>query len=214
MVDGGGDGVTHGSRIPEGVTALGDARLVERPLLALFCSVRCPGGLILRTYDLARALREAGVATLGGFQTPMERECLGLLLRGKQPVVVCPARGIGGMRVPAEWKAPMADGRLLILSPFEDGERRVTAERAERRNAFVGGLAAAVCVTHAAAGGRTERFCREWLAGGKPLLTLDDPANDHLVRLGARSLRPEDVVGVFLAGTDGVAAGGGRRNSA
>ena len=30
----------------------------------------------------------------GQCATPMARECLRLLLRGKQPVVVCPARGI------------------------------------------------------------------------------------------------------------------------
>ncbi len=35
---------------------LGDAVILKRPLLALVCSVRCPGDLILKAYDTAKAL--------------------------------------------------------------------------------------------------------------------------------------------------------------
>jgi predicted AAA+ superfamily ATPase len=45
---------------------------------------------VLRTFALA--LREAGIPVIGGFHAPMEKECLDLLLRGTQPVVICPAR--------------------------------------------------------------------------------------------------------------------------
>ena len=79
----------------------GNLRLLDQPLTAFFCSARCPWDLILKTYDLASAMREAGVPVIGGFQTPMEKECLRLLLRGSQPVVICPARSIvsGGAKV-------------------------------------------------------------------------------------------------------------------
>jgi hypothetical protein len=43
------------------IAALGSVTLLRSPLLALFCSIRCPGKLILETYDLARALRDAAV---------------------------------------------------------------------------------------------------------------------------------------------------------
>lgn len=176
-----------------GVAALGDLRILEGPMLGLFCSVRCPGSVILRTYDLARELRDSEVTVIGGFQTPMERECLALLLRGRQPVVVCPARGIEGMRVPPAWKGPLAEGRLLVLSPFGAGERRVTARLAAERNGFVASMADAVFVAHAAAGGATEGFCRVVAGWGKALLTLDDPGNANLVAMGARAIRVEDV---------------------
>jgi hypothetical protein len=98
------------------VKSKGDVSLLQEPLTALFCSNRCPGDLILKTYDLSRAMREAGIPVVGGFQTPMERECLRLLLRGEQPIVVCPARGIEGMRVPRDWRDPLKEGRLLAVS--------------------------------------------------------------------------------------------------
>lgn len=185
------DGQRH--RVPPGVAFLGDPGILRNDTLALFCSVKCPGTLILRTYDLARALREAGVTTIGGFQTPMERECLALLLRGRQPVVVCPARGIEGMRVPRAWRGPLAEGRLLVLSPFGAGKRRATAELAAQRNGFVASMADAVFVAHAAAGGATEGFCWIVAGWGKALLTLDDPANANVLAMGARAIRVEDV---------------------
>lgn len=174
-------------------TNLGNLDILRHPLLALFCSVRCPGNLILQTYDLARALRDAGTVVVGGFHTPMEKECLALLLRGTQPVVVCPARSIEGFRLPSTWKAPLAEGRLLLLSPFPADQRRATADLAAARNAFVARIADRVFVAHAAPGGRTEAFCRDTLAAGKPLLILDDPANAALITLGARPIHPNDA---------------------
>ena len=74
------------------IWALGNLDILTKPLLGFFCATRCPGSVILRTYDLAVALREAGVPVIGGFHTPMEKECLEVLLRGQQPVVIwsCP----------------------------------------------------------------------------------------------------------------------------
>ena len=114
--------------LPPETAYLGNLRLLDEPLTALFCSNRCPGDLILKTYDIARAMRDAGVPVIGGFQTPMEKECLRLLLRGEQPVVVCPSRGINNMRIPRDWRPALDDGRLLVLSPFPATARRPTAE--------------------------------------------------------------------------------------
>ena len=171
----------------------GDLRLLQEPLTALFCSNRCAGDLILKSYDLARAMRDAGVPTIGGFQTPMEKECLRLLLRGSQPVVVCPARGIDRMRIPRGWRPALDDGRLLLLSPFPAAARRPTAERAARRNDLVASLASRVFTAHAAPGSKTEAFVRRLAASGKPLLTLDSPANANLVEMGAEVLDPTRV---------------------
>ena len=104
--------------LPPQTAHWGHLRLLDESLTALFCSNRCPGDLILKTYDLARAMRSAGVPVVGGFQTSMEKECLRLLLRGSQPVVICPARGIDNMRIPRDWRIALDGGRLLVLSPI------------------------------------------------------------------------------------------------
>jgi predicted Rossmann fold nucleotide-binding protein DprA/Smf involved in DNA uptake len=182
-----------GDMAPKAITTLGNFdALYAQPVAALFCSVKCPGDLILKTYDLARNLRQAGVAVISGFHSPMERECLDILLRGTQPVIVCPARSVEGMRVRPEHERSLEEGRLLFLSPFAEKQRRATVEMALYRNRFVAALADQIFVAYAEPNSKTEQFCREVLAWGKPLYTLESDANARLVALGAVYLDTAD----------------------
>ncbi len=45
----------------------GHLGILDRRLIGFFCSVCCPGDVILKTYDLARMLRETDVTIVGGF---------------------------------------------------------------------------------------------------------------------------------------------------
>lgn len=182
-----------GNDAPSRIAVLGDLQILDQQSLALFCSVKCPGNLILHTYDLAQRLRESGVTVIGGFHSPMEQECLTILLRGTQPVIVCPARSLFGMRIPAAYKQPLEQGRMLLLSPFADTVRRSTVETAMLRNRFVAAVAGAIFVAHAEPQSKTEQFCCEVLEWQKPLYTLAENANGHLLTMGATPLRPDDV---------------------
>ena len=57
-------------------------------LWALFCSSKCPGEIILKAHDLAQEFRNAGIPTIGGYHSPVEQECLRVLLRGSQPILL------------------------------------------------------------------------------------------------------------------------------
>lgn len=184
---------SDGSAIFAQIGAIGNLAILKKRLLGFFCSTRCPGEVILRTYDLTRALRNAGIAVISGFHSPMEKESLSLLLRGTQSVIICPARSLERMRIPAEWKAPLTEGRLLLLSPFTGNNRRPTVGLAEKRNEFVATLADEIFVAHAAPGSKTEHFCRDVLSWGKPLLTLESDENASLIARGARPVQPENV---------------------
>lgn len=165
---------------------LGQQALLQVRKLALLCSRTCPGSIIVQTLDMVRSLRETSWTVISGFQSPIEQECLGILLRGERPVIVCPARSVEGMRLSTAWKDAVTTGRMLITSPFDTKVRRATAETAEERNRFVVSLADAVFIPHASRGGSLDRLCRDQIAGRKPILTLDDPANAHLTGMGAR----------------------------
>ena len=175
-----------GEKAPRNFSAIGNLDHLGRPLFALFCSVKCPGNLILKTYDLARQLRDQGVAVIGGFHSPMEREVLTILLKGKQPIIICPARSIETLRIRREWRAPLDQGRLLILSPFGKAQKRATTVLAERRNLFVAALADKVLVAYASPNSKTESLCGKVVAWGKPLLTFPSPDNQSLIALGAK----------------------------
>ena len=146
---------------PSKLTALGSLALLALPKTALFCSARCPGSVILPTYDQAARWRDAGRCVISGFHSPVERECLRILLRGTGPVILCPARAMLE-RLPARWAAAVAAGRMLVLSCFSKSASRVTAELADRRNEFVAALADDVYIAHATPGGRVESIARKF----------------------------------------------------
>lgn len=146
-----------GPKTPRELFALGNPALLAEPLTALFCSTRCPGETILRAYDQAAHWRDTGRAVIGGFHSPMEKECLRILLRGPQPVVICPARGVPA-RLDPELRDPLAAGRLLVLTAFPASVSRATGALAARRNLLVAALAADVWIAHLTPGGRMARL--------------------------------------------------------
>jgi predicted Rossmann fold nucleotide-binding protein DprA/Smf involved in DNA uptake len=155
------------------------------PVLAMFCSEKAPASIILRVHDLAQEWRRGPATIIGGFHSAVERECLEVLLRGPQPVILCLARGLERMRLKPEYEEPLAAGRLLLLSPFAGKVRRITAETALLRNRFVAALADAVLIAHAQPDSKSEHLAREVIEWGKPLYALENPANAHLLALGA-----------------------------
>jgi len=178
---------------PESIAASGNLDLLRRNTLAFFCSVKCPGNLILQTYDLAQNLRQSDVAVIGGFHSPIEQECLRVLLRGVSPLIICPPRALESMRIGREYREPLQQGRLLFLSPFINKPRRATLQTVQYRNRFVSALADNVFIAYAEPLGKTEQLSREILSWGKLLYTLDSEANRNLIRLGAQPLTPGQV---------------------
>jgi predicted Rossmann fold nucleotide-binding protein DprA/Smf involved in DNA uptake len=185
---------THlANHAPKTITALGNPTILQSKILAFFCSVKCPGHLILKAYDLAQHLKQAGVTVIGGFHSPIEHECLTILLRGRQPIIICPARTIKGMRIRAEYKKPIEEGRLLLLSPFKESQRRKTVVTALERNHFAAALADTIFVAHASPNSKIERFCHEVLKLGKPLYTFESEANRSLINIGVKPLSPGNL---------------------
>ena len=140
--------------------AIGPVSLLAAHKTAFFCSARCPGGVILAAHDQAARWRDEGRCIIGGFHAPVEKECLHILLRGRQPIIICLARGLEGMRPPAGWKESLADNRLLVLSQFPASERRITKGLAVRRNQLAAALADEVVFAHITPGGHLEELSR------------------------------------------------------
>jgi hypothetical protein len=115
-----------------------------------------------------------------------DKECLELLLRGTAPVVICPARSIERMRLPAAWRTPLDEERLLVCSPFTAPYRRPTASLAEQRNRLVAALADAVVIAHASSGSKSAWLSAEMVASGKRVYTLDLPENGELMEHGVK----------------------------
>ena len=166
-----------GADAPPELTVLGNLELLALPKTALFCSEKCPGGVILPTYDQAAKWRDTGRCVISGFHSPVEKECLQILLRGDAPVILCPARAMLE-RLPAQWAIAVAGGRMLILSPFTAKVNRVTTDLARRRNEFVAALADEAYIAHASPGGQLEQLAKRLETWNVPSIpTVNHPAS-------------------------------------
>jgi predicted Rossmann fold nucleotide-binding protein DprA/Smf involved in DNA uptake len=173
---------------PEKIYTLGNLDILNNNLSAIFCSLKCPGSIILKTYDMAQKFKETGITVIGGFHSPVEKEVLTILLQGTQPVIICPARGLEGMRIKPEYKEPFEKGRILLLSPFDKTQKRATKDAAFYRNQFVASLADRIIITFAEPGGKTEQLCKDLLSRGKKVYTLKDEINKNLIGIGVKYL--------------------------
>ena len=158
-----------GKDAPVRLWAIGCLDLINIPKTALFCSKSCPGDAILKAMDQAQKWRNQGRCVISGFHSPIEKECLQILLRGVQPIIICPARSLERMRIPMEWRGGIEAGRILLLSPFESSQRRFTAVLSEQRNKLVAALADEVYFAHATPGGKTARLAEQISGWGIPI---------------------------------------------
>lgn len=164
---------------------IGDVNLLQKPAIALFCSKQCPGDLILKTYDLAQVLRDAEIPVIGGFHTPIEQDCLKILLHDTQPfaqrclgqIIHCPARSLHKIRLSLEHKQAIGEGRLLLLSPFKASHSRSTAELAGKRNEMIGAIAHTIFIAYASPNSKTLAFAQSLISAGKSVVTFDSSGN-------------------------------------
>src|SRR6516164_10193990 len=120
--------------------ALGNAKMLDFGRVAMICSQKCPGDVILKTYDFARLVRDSRIAIVSGFHSPIEKDCLPILLRGPGPLIIVQAHRLSTSRLPRPWQKAIDAGRLLLLSPFNEKDKRVTAQLAAERNRFVAAI--------------------------------------------------------------------------
>ena len=150
-----------GKDAPDRLWAIGRLDLINTSKTALFCSKRCSGDAILTAMDQAQKWRDQGRCIISGFHSPIEKECLQILLRGRQPIIICPARSIENMRIPIVWRLVIEEGRLLMLSLFPAAARRMTVALAEQRNQMVASLANEVFFAHITPDGHTSRLSQQ-----------------------------------------------------
>ena len=136
----------------------GNAALLDQALDALLCSKACPGAKIIEAVDLAQRWRAEDRAVISGFHTLVEKECLRIFLRGPQPIVICPARGLDPFQLPVDWQTKFRRGELLLVSLFDSTIHRATRETAETRTRLVFALAQRHTIIHATPGGLLDQL--------------------------------------------------------
>ena len=176
------------------LTAIGNLDLLSQKSIAFFCSRQCPDDLILKTYDLAQSLRDAKILVISGFHTPIEQDCLKILLGGTQSIIHCPARSLHKIRLSSEQKTAIGKHRLLLLSPFNAVYSRVTAELSAKRNEMIGAIAHTSFIAYAAPNSKTLAFAQRLIEAGKAVITLSSSSHTDLQEQSIPRLDADAIV--------------------
>ena len=136
---------------------IGNKELLKLSKIAFLCSRQVPASTVLKCYDWAIAQREAGTCVISGFHSTIEKDVLHYLLKGKQPIIIALARGLK-QQVEPIFKLPVDEGRLLLITPFENKIERITPNTAATRNKFMIELADEITVGYASKNGQLEKI--------------------------------------------------------
>jgi predicted Rossmann fold nucleotide-binding protein DprA/Smf involved in DNA uptake len=142
------------------ISAIGNPDILNDEKTAFFCSRKCSGRAILKVFETARIWQAEQKTIISGFHSPLEQEVLQILLKGKNRIIICPARSLEKMRVALELKKALTKNRLLIISPFTE-QHRQTKSLALKRNNFIVQIADKVMIADYSKGGNTEKLILE-----------------------------------------------------
>jgi hypothetical protein len=148
---------------------IGNTEILKLDKTAFLCSRKIPASVVLRCYDWAIEQREAGNCVIGGFHSQLEKDVLHYLLKGKQPIIIALARGLK-QKLEPEFKQGLDQGRLLIVSPFNNDVKRVTEATAEVRNKMMIQLADKITVGFVYKGGKLDSLLANYL--GKSVINF------------------------------------------
>ncbi|MBU0701345.1 DNA-binding protein [bacterium] len=153
------------------VSSLGNTELLKLHKTAFLCSREIPASVVLKCYDWAIEQRDNGNCVISGFHSKIEKDVFHYLLAGTQPVIMALARGMKE-KIELELKTAVDAGRLLIVTPFENSVKWVTAETAEQRNRFMFELADEIVIGYAGKGGMVGRLVAE--VKGKKVIRIQE----------------------------------------
>ena len=174
-----------GTDAPEKISFAGNEEILNTKKIGLFVSINCPGVMIFQSYDFVFKMRSRNVTFVSGFHSPMEKECLRSLAIGSAGIIWCIAKSIESFKLPEDLEKTFDNGRLLILSSFQEKTTRITKETSTLRNKLVAAIADESFFSYAAPGGKTEKLCCEAIGWGKAVFTLKTPENDEIINRGA-----------------------------
>ena len=139
------------------INYIGEKEILNVYKTAFLCSRKCPADIILKSLDWARDQKEKGICVISGFHSQIEKDVFDILIKGNQPLILVLARGMK-KRWSKEINNAVVEGRLLIISSFDEKEIHITQENANKRNMFMTEIADEIFVAYSAKNGNLKKL--------------------------------------------------------
>ena len=123
------------------VSYLGNQKLLKRHKVSFFASSKTSSSSVMPTLDWATEIaKREDVAVCSGFQSPLEKEILPYLLKGKCGIIIGLNRGIY-KKIPQKFLEAYNSGRILFISLENDNIIMPSKANAEKRNNYLASIA-------------------------------------------------------------------------
>ena len=157
--------------LEDGVPGIGEQTLIAHSLTAFFASRKCPGSAIRTTMDWAVEQARKKPPLIGGFQSPLERSVLEIVLAAKSPVVIVLARALDNARLPLPWHTALNDGRAVVVS-MAPARQRLSEAIATKRNHWIASHASRIVLGHVDSSGLLAGLKEQWRSDGRTVEIL------------------------------------------
>ena len=154
--------------LEDGAQGIGEQTLVSRRLTAFFASRKCPGSAIRATMDWAVEQARKKTPLIGGFQSPLERSVLEIVLAAKSPVVIVLARALDNARLPLPWHTALNEGCAVVVS-MAPASQRLSEAIATKRNHWIASHTSRIVLGHVDSSGLLAGLVEQWRRDGKTL---------------------------------------------
>ena len=133
---------------------IGNTGLLKYPLTGFLCSRKCPAATILETHETVKKWANDPERTIvSGFHSPVEQECMRLLIRGKANIIYFPAREIDHLTIRKEWQHPLNNNRMLIITLASIKTKQMSSTETDKRNQQIAALSHELYIPYATPGG-------------------------------------------------------------
>ena len=123
------------------INYLGNKELLKRHKIAFFASSKTRSSSVLPSLDWVTGIaKREDIAVCSGFQSPLEKEILPYLLKGKCGIIIALNRGIY-KRIPKKFLEAHNSERILFISLENDNIIMPSKANAEKRNAYLASIA-------------------------------------------------------------------------
>jgi predicted Rossmann fold nucleotide-binding protein DprA/Smf involved in DNA uptake len=174
----------HGK--PPKLWGVGDAALLNHPLLGILSARQIDSDLTLKTSQLLKQLVSLkNVAFVSGWHSPLEEEALRILLEQEATIVLCVAKSLDRFIPSRGVESRVTDGKALLLTHCSTKAKRITRNASMRRNELIVDLAKSLLVLAAPEGSASLSLATAALRRGKLVLTPEHPMNKQLLASGA-----------------------------
>jgi hypothetical protein len=176
----------------------GNKKLIEDSPIIVYCSKEIPLSVYYTANTVFTELLKLPLTVAGGWQSPMEKRVL-KNYKNEYPanIVCCLAKGMENFRLPRHLRPLMEDGKLLVISPFQN-KARISRRSVMMRDELAFDLIQRFFFLYINQGGYLESILRRCMDTGKKIYFLAHHANTAYLVEGVQPVNAKNMQEVLI----------------